>query len=826
MIAFDCSRRVGERVGGFFTTHWGWHHRGGIGLDTDSRCIRNAANHLQFHHPPIDFVTPDLSTTMVLNDDQATLQPLPWMGRTYDLGRGASFQVGGDLNGWSVTHRDVAVMTARNGPCLVTHFNQENHGRAFMIYNGTGYMHGALSCCHARIETAHEPPCLAHPHKNRSSLAPRADPRMALFDNTLESTSETSLLGDSATTGLATRLGSCHNVPKTFQNAHTCRPSTACSPVTYRDASVLLNHSSLRIFHQLTNSHIYAVTGLRLEGEGTQSPCIGTARWRKLDGPCGAAATALDAGTKATLAQAIRESTDASNPFVRDAIPNTVEGGTCVEENDGVSATGAKVDVDGECWEHSHPFYLNVYEMDQWVIDHPGNMNFPPEANPIKAYALRGESILTFPASHAMSRFATALPDFGLLGKLGDEVSFRNLPTSVQNAEVAAAFDALIIGQVSESCGSPGEVANLPTAGFHWHSQGGVNGATGSIMSDTYSKGLSNGYHGFGHTIHWKLAMTAPDQLRQRAAHALIQVYVMSFLGTDHNWNTEIFINYFEILVRSAFGNLRTIIKEVSYSGMMASYLTFQNSESLAASGTLPDENYARESMQLFSIGLVELTEDGSYERDSLGNPIETYDTMDIGEFAKCWTGFSLRGGRNNIDVEGHSRGNRIDPMRIRGNGHDSKRDLFPKTNLYGGHLGDGYPLCADLPERHFLAKGARWSYIGHAPDARLQPEAISEHTKYRMHGLGVTQYRFGPNWHWTRDEEAVRSIPRIRPNPATSPLYQQLCGNRDVGSPCNFTSEVYLPSTLACDGDECAIDTVAVVDITDTTTNETVYYE
>eukprot|EP00966_Prymnesium_polylepis_P124978 2890368-Prymnesium_polylepis.1 len=60
----------------------------------------------------------------------------------------------------------------------------------------------------------------------------------------------------------------------------------------------------------------------------------------------------------------------------------------------------------------------------------------------------------------------------------------------------------------------------------------------------------------------------------------------------------------------------------------MASYLTYQDSESLAASGTLPDENYARESMQLFSVGLVELTADGAYELDHLGNPIETYDTV------------------------------------------------------------------------------------------------------------------------------------------------------------------------------------------------------
>ena len=136
--------RVGERVGGFFTTSWGWHHRGGIGLDTSESCIRDAANHLQFGHPPIDFVTPDLGTTLVLDADEATLQSLPWMGRTYDLGRGASFQVGGALEGWSVTHRDVKILTSRSGPCRLSTTNQQLHGRAFMIYDGVGYMHGTL----------------------------------------------------------------------------------------------------------------------------------------------------------------------------------------------------------------------------------------------------------------------------------------------------------------------------------------------------------------------------------------------------------------------------------------------------------------------------------------------------------------------------------------------------------------------------------------------------------------------------------------------------------------------------------------------------------
>ena len=131
----------------------------------------------------------------------------------------------------------------------------------------------------------------------------------------------------------------------------------------------------------MTGRYIYAVTGLRLD-VGAPSPCFGTARWRKLEGSCGAGETALDTDTKTTLAQAIRGSTDAANEFVRDAIPNTVDGSTCNDMINGVSATGARVDVDGDCWEHSHPLYLNVYEMDLWATGNAAINSTRPDPTP------------------------------------------------------------------------------------------------------------------------------------------------------------------------------------------------------------------------------------------------------------------------------------------------------------------------------------------------------------------------------------------------------------------------------------------------------------
>ena len=80
---------------------------------------------------------------------------------------------------------------------------------------------------------------------------------------------------------------------------------------------------------------------------------------------------------------------------------------------------------------------------------------------------------------------------------------------------------------------------------------------------------------------------------------------------------------------------------------------------------------------RLFTIGLIKLNGDGSYIVDPLsGEPLETYDTSNIKEFAKVWTAFDRRPMRTNIENEGHGRGNRIDPMQLKANGADTKRDL------------------------------------------------------------------------------------------------------------------------------------------------------
>lgn len=111
--------------------------------------------------------------------------------------------------------------------------------------------------------------------------------------------------------------------------------------------------------------------------------------------------------------------------------------------------------------------------------------------------------------------------------------------------------------------------------------------------------------------------------------------------------NTETFVNFYDIFVRNAFGNYKDILREVSYSPLMADMLTYYESKSTECIYNkygriqFADENFAREIMQLFSIGLVELSSDGTMKLDKNDIPIPTYSNDDITEYARVWTGFT-----------------------------------------------------------------------------------------------------------------------------------------------------------------------------------------
>ncbi len=198
----------------------------------------------------------------------------------------------------------------------------------------------------------------------------------------------------------------------------------------------------------------------------------------------------------------------------------------------------------------------------------------------------------------------------------------------------------------------------------------------------------------------WKFALEGNDQLRQRVAFALSQIMVISDQnGVVNSWQ-EGAANYYDVLAKDAFGNFRQLLQDVTLNPMMGIYLTYLRNRK-ANGGSLPDENYAREVMQLFTIGLVELNPDGTLRLDAQGLPIPTYDQTTISETAKIFTGWGYAqnytttprftgGGSGNPPANGSDY---IDPLRLFPADHEDG----PKTIVGGRVIPAGQGGLKDL---------------------------------------------------------------------------------------------------------------------------------
>ena len=139
----------------------------------------------------------------------------------------------------------------------------------------------------------------------------------------------------------------------------------------------------------------------------------------------------------------------------------------------------------------------------------------------------------------------------------------------------------------------------------------------------------------------WQQAIAAPDQLRQRVKFALSQIVVVSAESGTIATAAEGLANYVDLLGAHAFGNYRTLLEAVATSPMMGLYLShLRNQKADPVTGRVPDENFAREVMQLFSIGLTEINLDGSPKLVN-GQAVETYTNADITGLARVFTGWS-----------------------------------------------------------------------------------------------------------------------------------------------------------------------------------------
>jgi uncharacterized protein (DUF1800 family) len=191
----------------------------------------------------------------------------------------------------------------------------------------------------------------------------------------------------------------------------------------------------------------------------------------------------------------------------------------------------------------------------------------------------------------------------------------------------------------------------------------------------------------------WQAALTAPDQLRQRVAFAMSEMFVIS----TNSDNARAVTSYQNILLNDAFGNFYNMMKDVTLSPGMGAYLNMLNSAKPGTINGVPqiaNENYARELMQLFTTGIDMLNPDGTLQLDSSGNPIPVYTETQVQAFARAYTGWTYgQPGGAALTKFPNGTADYDDPMQS----YDAQHDMLAKVLLNGATLPAGQSSSQDL---------------------------------------------------------------------------------------------------------------------------------
>lgn len=178
------------------------------------------------------------------------------------------------------------------------------------------------------------------------------------------------------------------------------------------------------------------------------------------------------------------------------------------------------------------------------------------------------------------------------------------------------------------------------------------------------------------------------DQLRMRMMFALSQIVVVGGDIATHDSRSGRGLLFLDALLKNSFGNYRNLLEEVTLTPAMAEWLTYINNEAGDPSiGREPDENYARELLQLFAVGLVQLNPDGTPVMDSNNQAIEIYDNEDISKLARVFTGYSYAGvGFGSVNGTVASRNL---PLELYSNAHDQREKSFMGIDIPAGTSGE-----------------------------------------------------------------------------------------------------------------------------------------
>ena len=212
-----------------------------------------------------------------------------------------------------------------------------------------------------------------------------------------------------------------------------------------------------------------------------------------------------------------------------------------------------------------------------------------------------------------------------------------------------------------------------------------------SITHEEVYRHRSAGMHFEMHHAWWRQVLTADDLLRQRMAVALTEIFVVSEVAIEFvPWEM---MKYYDDLGRMAFGNWRDLLRMVTLHPLMGHYLShLRNRKPDPALQRYPDENYAREVMQLFTIGLNQLNPDGSLALDHHGQPVPTYDQATIVQTANALTGWSYAAAGPGPSFYGAAP-DWFDPMQL----YPAYHDDSAKTIVGGTVLPAGEGGAADL---------------------------------------------------------------------------------------------------------------------------------
>jgi uncharacterized protein (DUF1800 family) len=196
----------------------------------------------------------------------------------------------------------------------------------------------------------------------------------------------------------------------------------------------------------------------------------------------------------------------------------------------------------------------------------------------------------------------------------------------------------------------------------------------------------------FGDFMIWNQLLAAPDQMRKRTALALSELFVVSLSAFNTFWPPYLIAAYWDLLTAHAFGNFRQLLEALTLNAGMGFFLNTRGNLKEDSRGRQPDENFAREVMQLFTIGLYELNPDGTHKLGADNQPVETYGQEDVTNLARVFTGYNfdyLSNGGSSTSVAWErnpipSTHFATNPMRFASNNHSTREVNFLGTKITG----------------------------------------------------------------------------------------------------------------------------------------------